>query len=144
MGAASIDGPSRPFGVEFALGAGITVVLMAIIGVATMSSIGLAGLLFYVFAFVVGLVAWIPLLLVARRITRQRRAGVRVVASASAALLAIALNFAVVAAVAGSLGGYWGLYIAFAAVDSVVFLVAALVAAFVAHLGASVATRRSR
>jgi len=142
--AASIEGPSRPIGVELGLGAGITVALMVVTGIATIASIGLAALTFYVFAFVVGLVVWIPLLVAARRITRARSVGARVAASAAAALIAIAINIAVVALVAGQLGGYWGLYLTFAAVDSVIFLIAALVAAFVAHLGAPSAARRSR
>ncbi len=137
MASAPTDGPSRPFGVEFGLGAGITIVLTVIIGVVTIGAVGMAGLLYFAFSFLVGLVVWIPLLLVARRITRERPAPARVLASAIAALLAIGINFLVVVALIVPLGGYYGLYLVFAIIESIIFLVAALAAAFVSHLTAA-------
>ncbi len=136
MAVARTDGPSKPFGIEFGLGAGITIVLTVIIGVVTIGSVGLAGLIYFVFGFLVGLLVWIPLLIVARRVTRERPAPARVFASALAALAAIGINLLVVLLVIVPLGGYYGLYLVFAIVESIIFLVAALAAALVLHLAA--------
>ena len=136
------DGPSRPVALELGLGAGILVVVSVAIGIATVSSLGAPAVPYLVLSFLPGLIAWVPLLLVARRITSERSVAARVLASALAALAAIGLNLAVVMLVIVPLGGDWGLYVTFSFVASIVFLVAALVAAFVVHLGAPV--RRSR
>ena len=145
MAAARIaDGPSRPVGLELGLGAGILVAIVVVIGIVTIGSIGPLAIPYTLLSFLPGLVAWIPLLIVARRLTNERSVAVRVLASAVAALIAIGLNFAVVMLVIAPLGGYWGLYVVFAVVASIVFLVGALVAAFIVHLGAGTAARRSR
>jgi hypothetical protein len=141
MAAAPQDGPSRPLGLEIALAAGILVVIVVVIGVATIGSIGALAIPYLLLSFLPGLVLWVPLLIGARRLTRERSISARVLASAAAAIIAIALNAAIVLLVTTPLGSYWGLYVAFAFVASIVFLIAALVAAFVVHLGASAARR---
>jgi hypothetical protein len=144
MASAAQDGPSRSFGLEFGLGAGILVVLLVVIGIATVGSIGALGIPYSMLAFLPGLIAWVPLLLVARRITRERRVAARVLASTAAALLAIGIDLGVVVLVITPLGGgYWGLWIVFALVASIGFLAAAIVAALVVHLGAGVRPSRS-
>lgn len=138
------DGPSRPVGLEIGLGAGILVVISVVIGVATIGTAGPLAVPYVLLSFLPGLVVWVPLLLVARRLTHERSITARVLASAAAALVAIGVNSAIVMLVISPLGGYWGLYIVVAIVASIVFIVAALIAAFVVHLGASAAARRSR
>ena len=143
-GAPNPDGPSRPIGVEIALSGGIFVIVVVLIGVATIGSVGPLAIPYILLSFLPGLAVWVPLLIAARRLTRERSITARVLASAAAALIAIGVNIAVVMLVIAPLGGYWGLYVVFAFVASIVFIVAALVAAFVAHLGAATAARRSR
>jgi hypothetical protein len=143
MAAAPVDGPSRPLALEFGLGAGILVAIVVIIGVATIGTIGPLSIPYILLSFLPGLLVWVPLLIAARRLTRDRSISARVLASAAAALVAIGVNTVVVMLVVAPLGGYWGLYVTFAFVASIVFLLAALVAAFVVHLGAG-AARRTR
>ncbi len=143
MAAASTDGPSRPLGLEIGLTVGILAVIVFGIGLATIGTIGPLAIPYILLSFVPGLLAWVPLLILARRRTGDRPISRRVLASAGAALLAIVVNSAVVALVVAPLGGYWGLYVAFAFVASIVFLMGALVAAFVVHLGAG-SVRRAR
>lgn len=142
--AGSTDGPSRPFGLEFALGIGVTVVFIVVVAVSTVAAAGEDALLYSVLAFIVGLLVWMPLLLLARRISADRPAAVRVLASALAALVAIGINLLAVFLIISPIGGYYGFYVVLAVVDSIGFLVAALVAAFIVHLTGSPAQRTSR
>jgi hypothetical protein len=143
MAAGAPDGPSRPLGVELGLGGGILVVTLVAIGIATVDSLGALAVPYFLLSFLPGLLAWVALLIIARRLTRERPVGARVAASTLAALAAIAIDAVVVLLVIAPLSGYWGLYVVFVVVDAIVFLVAALVAAFVVHLSAG-AGRRSR
>ena len=136
-GARMTDGPSKPVGLELALGGGILVVVLVVIGIAIVGSLGPLAIPYVLLAFLPGLIAWVPLLLAARRLTSERAVGVRVLASAAAAIIAIGVDFVVVLLVIAPLAGGWDLYVVFAIVASIVFLVGALVAAFVVHLGAA-------
>ena len=142
MAAAPPDGPSRPIGVEFGIGGGILVVTIVAIGIAAVSSLGQFAIPYFLLSFTPGILAWIPLLIVARRMTRDRTVARRVAASVGAAVLAIAIDVAVVMLVIAQFGGYWGLYLVLALVTGILFLFATVVAAFIVHLGA--AARPSR
>jgi hypothetical protein len=144
MAAPISDGPSRPVAAELGIGGGILVAIVVVIGIITLGSIGPLVIPYTLLSFLPGLVVWVPALIVARRLSRERSVAVRVLASAVAALIAIALNFAVVMLVISPLGGYWGLYLVFALVASIVFLVGALVAAFIVHLGAGTVAHHAR
>jgi hypothetical protein len=130
------DGPSRPVGLELGLAAGILVVVTVVIGIATIGSLGSLAIPYLLLSFLPGLLVWVPLLLVSRRLARTRSAGLRVLGSVVAALIAIGVDFVVVTLIVAPLAGYWGLFVAFAFIESIVFLAAALVAAFIVHLGA--------
>ena len=134
--------PSRPLWFELLLGGGLFLVGVIGLTIAGLQALGGGALLFFVVAFAVGLILWVPLLVVFRRLTARRGVGARVLGSLAAAVIAIAIDLLVVALLTPLAGPYWGLLIVFAFVDAILFLITTLLAAFVAHLTAVPDTAR--